>query len=164
MLNSVFVHNGEEFDVLAYSGYNVEKVAEEYPIQDWFDAEDVSGKAGFCIIECEYYCRFVDSAYAREVDCEFIVENVRRLHDWEWDDIVTFGLPLFPAYITVETENVVVCPVCSEHVPESAMTEFDNEIMCDECAIFRREDLEWMDMAAAEMARYMDEEDADYEE
>ncbi len=105
MRDRVFVHNDPDeswFTVLAYTGWDIEILAGLDSTENWFGPDDVDNEPGFFIIEATYHAQFICTPDAHEWDCEFLLDDVRRPDNWEWDDIVAFGAPLWPVIVSEE--------------------------------------------------------------
>ena len=103
--NRVLVYNEPDenlFEVLAYTGYDIEMIAELDSASDWFTPDDVDNKPGFFIIESTYHAQFICTSDAHEWDCEFMLDDVREPDNWEWDDIMMFGTLHWPKTVTQE--------------------------------------------------------------
>lgn len=103
MNNLVFVSYDPKWDdgyvPISCSGHDVEGVCvmggDE--LIDWFPVECVEENGeGLWVIESTYYAQFICTSDAHEWDCEFLIDNVREPYDWEYDDIVNHGAPIWP--------------------------------------------------------------------
>jgi hypothetical protein len=105
MSDRIFVHNDPDeswFSILSYTGRDIEMLAGLDSAEDWFESSDVDNEPGFFIIEATYYARFICTSDAHEWDCDFLLDDVRQPDNWEWDDIVMFGTPLWPVTVSEE--------------------------------------------------------------